>query len=307
MTQAPTRIPAAIPAGIHERLRLIGRVIDPEATSPLYSMLHRPELPPAAARDVAYGPDARHKLDVFTPAAAPVDDAEGEPLPRPVFVFVHGGGFVGGNKRTPGSPYYDNVMVWASESGLVGVNVTYRLAPDHPWPAAQQDLQAALRWVRENIAEHGGDPERVILVGHSAGAAHVAQYLAHPEFHDIPGGGVAGAILLSGLFDPATCDPTPRLEAYFGTDSSLYAERSALPGLAALDLPLLIAIAEWDPEDFHRQSGLLYEHITGHGGSHAWFYQLDGHNHLSEVYAVGTADEALEALLGSFVRGVVGE
>ena len=54
---------------------------------------------------------------------------------RPVLVFVHGGGFTGGNKSTPGSPFYDNVPLWAARNGLVGVNITYRLAPQHPWPA----------------------------------------------------------------------------------------------------------------------------------------------------------------------------
>lgn len=51
-----------------------------------------------------------------------------------------------------------------------GVNMTYRLAPRHTWPAAQEDIAAAVRWVRQNIASQGGDPRRIFLMGHSAGA-----------------------------------------------------------------------------------------------------------------------------------------
>jgi len=306
MTQALTHIPATMPVGIRERLRLQGYVIDPPAAAELYRMLHRPELPPPTARDVAYGPDERHRLDVYTPAEAPAA-VEDEPVTHPVLVFVHGGGFVGGNKNTADTPYYDNLMVCASENGLVGVNVTYRLAPEHVWPSAQQDLQAALQWVREHIGEYGGDPDRIILMGHSAGAAHVAHYLGHAEFHVAPQGGVAGVILFSGVFDPATAKPSANLEAYYGADTSRYAEQSPYAGLVQLDLPFLIAVAEWDPQDFYRQAADLHERIRYHGGGHAWYYQLEGHNHMSEMYAIGTGDEALETLLRSFVRGVVGE
>ena len=80
-----------------------------------------------------------------------------------------GGAFMRGERRTGDSPFYDNIMLWAVRQGMVGVNMTYRLAPVHPWPAAQQDIQSALKWVRENIAASGGDPTRIILMGHSAG------------------------------------------------------------------------------------------------------------------------------------------
>jgi triacylglycerol lipase len=86
---------------------------------------------------------------------------------RPVLVFVHGGGFTGGNRRTGDSPFYDNIMLWALKNGMVGVNMTYRLAPQSQWPAAQQDIASALAWVQDNIASHGGDPSRIVLMGHS--------------------------------------------------------------------------------------------------------------------------------------------
>ena len=65
-------------------------------------------------RDVKYGPDERNALDVF----AAEQPASG---PRPVLMFVHGGGFVGGSRRIPGSPFYDNVMLFAARNGMVGI------------------------------------------------------------------------------------------------------------------------------------------------------------------------------------------
>jgi triacylglycerol lipase len=151
-----------------------------------------------------------------------------------VLVFVHGGAFVGGNRRTgPGSPFYDNVMLWAVQHGMVGVNMTYRLAPQNPWPAGPEDIGLALRWVQRNIEARGGDPARVFLLGHSAGASHVAAYVAKPE---LPGSGalrLAGAMLLSGVYriTPDLVAQMPTYAGYFGPDAGKYAERSSLDGL----------------------------------------------------------------------------
>lgn len=190
-------VPSQVPPAIAAELVKIGRVVAPPPTAALYAPLQQRE-PYAGVRverNARYGPDAeRNLLDVFTPEAAGA--------PRPVLVFIHGGAFTAGNKRSGDSPFYDNIALWAAANGMVGVTMTYRLAPQHPWPAAQEDIAGALRWLRQNIAARGGDPGRIYLMGHSAGAAHVAQYIGHPRFHVAPGGGLAGAIMVSGLFDP---------------------------------------------------------------------------------------------------------
>ncbi len=165
------------PPDLAKGLAAIGRAIDPAATAALYAPLHR--LPPYSdvriARDIHYGPAERNRLDIFTaePAAAA----------RPVLLFVHGGGFVGGDKHVAGSPFHDNIGAWAARHGMVGVTMTYRLAPQAPWPAGAEDVATAVRWVRDNIGQYGGDPARLFLMGHSAGATHVSTYVAHPAIH----------------------------------------------------------------------------------------------------------------------------
>jgi acetyl esterase/lipase len=192
---------AAMPASaqmqpdIAEKIAALGRVVDPEKTGTIYAPLQEKE--PYAGlkvlRDVKYGSDVRNVVDIFA--------AEAANGTRPVLMFVHGGAYTRGDKRPPGSPFYDNVMVWAARNGMVGVNVEYRLAPQFPWPAGAEDLVGAVRWVADNIAAHGGDPGRIFLVGHSAGATHVATYVSHPEFHGPKGSGLAGAMFSSGVFD----------------------------------------------------------------------------------------------------------
>lgn len=290
-------VPSQVPPAVGQQLLLMGRVIDPLRTGALYAPLHErePYAGVRVARGERYGPDAqRNLLDVFTPAAA-------EGRARPVLVFVHGGGFTGGARRTGDSPYYDNIALWAVRNGMVGVNTTYRLAPGHPWPAAQEDLAATLAWVRENIAARGGDPNRIYLMGHSAGAAHVAQYIGHPRFHVEPGGGIAGAILVSGLYDPSSAAPSPALQAYFGSDAAVYARRSALPGMAASHLRMLVAYAELDPSDFHEQAEQAQAALCG-AGHCGPLLQLRGHSHMSEVYALNTPDTALADAIRAFVK-----
>src|SRR6185295_12320512 len=121
-----------MPAEIAAKLQEIGRVVDPPKTAPLYAPLQQQEPYHGVKvdRDVKYGSADRNLLDVFTPEA-------GSSF-RPVLIYVHGGGFVAGNKRPAGSPFYDNVMLWAVKNGFVGVNVTYRLAPQAPWPAGAE-------------------------------------------------------------------------------------------------------------------------------------------------------------------------
>ena len=162
----PTILPAQIPAPVAATLRQLGAVINPLATEPLYAPLHprEPYDNATVARDQAFGSHPLQRLDVFAPAPPAA-------APRPILLFVHGGGFVRGDKRGAGSPFYDNIMLWAAGSGLLGININYRLAPEHPWPAAQQDIAAALLWAQSHAAEYGGDPQRIILCGHSAGAA----------------------------------------------------------------------------------------------------------------------------------------
>jgi acetyl esterase/lipase len=278
------------------KLLELGRIIDPPKTAALYAPMQEkePYQGVKVERDVKYGTADRHLLDIFT--------LEANSTARPVLIYIHGGGFVAGNKRNPGSPFYDNIMLWAARSGFVGVNATYRLAPASQWPAAAEDLAAVVQWVSKEIAGRGGDPTRIFPMGQSAGAVHVAGYVSHPELHKVKGGGLAGAIMVSGLYD-LTASPVGDAElAYFGSDPSRYAERSSLKGLVDSKTPLMITAAELDPPRFIEQYELMKQATCKRASGCARTYILPQHSHMSEVYAINTEDTRLTDEILEFVK-----
>lgn len=292
--------PRGMPSDIEWKLAERGAVVDPPAMYGLYAPLQeqQPYNDIRVRRDLKYGPDDSNALDIFTH-----DRGEGGPrsVSRPVLMFVHGGEFTGGSKRRLGSPFYDNIVLFAARAGLVGVNMTYRLAPRHPWPAGAEDVAAAVRWAGDNIAAYGGDPRRIFLMGHSSGAVHVAGYVAHDRFHGPRGPGLAGAILLSGFFDLTAMQMGPSGEAYFGRDTEKYPERSTLAGLANSPLPLMVVCAELDPTFFSEQANRLNEAMCRNGRCPR-FVRLDKHNHMSLVYAINTKDTELSDQILAFVK-----
>lgn len=285
---------AQMPPEIAEKVKAIGPVIDPPKTAAIYAPLQQKE-PYAGVkvtRDLKYGPDARQALDVFVP--------EGGGAARPVLMFVHGGAFVAGNKHVPGSPFYDNIMLAAAREGIIGVNVTYRLAPQHKWPTGAIDVGDAVEWVHRNIAAYGGDPKRVFLMGHSSGAVHVATYVAFPQFHKSGGIGLAGAILVSGVYDYEKTKPRKQELAYFG-DKAGTKEVSSLAGLVAASIPLMVVNAELDPQPFIIQGNLLNDVLCARGKCPRRVL-LKGHSHMSQVYAINTSDRSLSGPLFEFVK-----
>jgi acetyl esterase/lipase len=286
-----------MPADIAAKLQEIGRVVDPPKTAPLYAPLQQKEPYPDVSieRDIKYGPAERNLLDVFKP--------EANSAPRPVLIFVHGGAFVAGNKRGPnGSPFYDNVMLWAVKNGFVGVNVTYRLAPQSTWPAGAEDLASAVQWVSGEISERGGDPARVYLMGHSAGAVHAASYVSHSELQKVKGGGLAGAIFVSGLYDLTATTAGDPERTYFGSDTARYAEQSSLQGLLTTKTPFMAVTAELDPEQFITQFNLLKDAACKRASGCAHTLLLPQHSHMSEMYAVNTPDTRMTDEILKFVK-----
>ncbi|MBC2652955.1 alpha/beta hydrolase [Novosphingobium flavum] len=238
---------------------------------------------PAVAADLAYGPDERHRLDLYgTPASA-----------APVILFVHGGGFLKGDKAADGWP---NAAVgrWAAEQGFLGAVMNYRLAPDHAWPAGGEDVLAAIDWLAANAGRFGGDPQRIVLVGTSAGAVHGATAVRlRPDL------AVRGLALMSGLYGYTPLDA--RDTFYYG-DEALYPARMPRDAVVATTLPILLACAEYDPPRFQAEwAGLIRDRLAQHGHLPRCHY-ASGHNHYSMALHLGTSDRRLADELADFVR-----
>lgn len=291
---------AQVPAEVADRLNALGRVINAPATAALYAPRAIEREPYAAVnveRDIHYGPAERNLLDVFAPDVPAAQK-------RPVLIFVHGGGFARGDRRlSAGSPFYDNVMLWAVRNGMVGVNMTYRFLPQASWPSGAEDVGLALRWVTEQIAARGGDPKRIFLFGHSTGAVNVADCLAGVCGQSLPGSGLAGALLMSGYYriTPELVASAIAPKAYYGDDPTEYDKRSSQRGVANTRIPLWLGHAELDPPEFEAQTLRLNSALCD-AGRCPTFVRLAGHSHMSEAYSIHTDDRSVGAALLAFIR-----
>jgi acetyl esterase/lipase len=108
-------------------------------------------------RDIEYGTidGVRLLLDIHVP--------EGEG-PFPVLIMVHGGGWASGDKAQDVSPILEPVT-----GRLTWFSINYRLAPKYRWPACLEDVQASIRWVKDNAPRYKGDPHRIAIAGYSVG------------------------------------------------------------------------------------------------------------------------------------------
>jgi acetyl esterase/lipase len=286
-------------AEVMSRLAGLGREFTPAQMAASRDLFAPRVLRPAqvagcsVTRDLAYGEDPRHRLDLFVPAASDTG--------RPVFVFVHGGGFVQGDKGAADAPFYNNVGAWAAMQGYLGVALTYRLAPAHPWPAGAADLDRAVQWLRANVAALGGDPARIVLCGQSAGAVHVAGYVAGQGRDPAAPPAIAAAVLVSGIYDLSVAAPSPMHDAYFGAGRTLHPSRSTVDALAATRLPCLFSVCELDPPEFQRQALRAAQARVALRSEWPPFVQLWGHNHLSSVLQIGSDVDSLGPVLRTFI------
>jgi acetyl esterase len=248
-------------------------------------------------RDIAYGLHARQVLDCFVPAG--VTNAS-------VVVFVHGGVFVRGDKRLS-SEVYDNVLYWFARQGFIGVNIEYRLAPESPWPAGAEDLRLAIDWVRTNVARHGGDPDSIFAIGHSAGGTHVGTYAWDPAAGYL-GRDLQGIVLLSSRsrIDVSPENPfAESIRAYFGDDASVYETRSPLAHAAASALPVMIGIAEFENPLLDLYGLELAHRIAMARRRAPRFMRLAGHNHISILAHFNTVEDNLGREIVEFTRRLV--
>jgi arylformamidase len=119
-------------------------------------------------KDLAFGPDALQKLDLYAPARA---------KKAPTVIFVHGGEWTKHDKKTV---HYKPKAF--NDMGVILVSTNYRLSPQSAHPAQVSDVAAAIAWVRNNVARYGGDPDNIFIMGHSAGCHLVTLVSLDPRY-----------------------------------------------------------------------------------------------------------------------------
>lgn len=180
-----------------------------------------------AVEGIAYGELPRQTLDVYTPRAS------AQTAGAPVLVFFYGGSWKSGRRQD-----YAFVGHALAAQGFVTVIPDYRLYPEVRFPAFLQDGAAAVRWAQDNAARFGGDPSRIVLAGHSAGAYNAAMQALDPQWTAAAGvrpGAVKAFAGLSGPYDFLPLD-TKVTRDTFGQASDLPATQPtafARPGAPA--------------------------------------------------------------------------
>lgn len=223
---------------------------------------------PEATHAYLQGGNPRQSLDVYraVPSEAEADTH------RPTIVFVHGGGWRAGEKQAGG-----HVAQAFTEAGLHFISVGYRLVPEVQWPENIEDVAAAIAWVYEHPDEFGVDPERVTLMGHSAGAHLVACAGADPRWlaaHGRSPDELHAVVLLDGAgYDiPAVMDGATGLRGRiyrlaFTEQPDVWADASPALNIpqAGPVCPTWLSIINDDRNASHQQSALLFEPLDATG------------------------------------------
>ncbi|MBB3034258.1 alpha/beta hydrolase [Alteriqipengyuania lutimaris] len=204
---------------------------------------------------LAYGRHEDRKLFIYRSEDAPEDALQ------PVLVFFHGGGWSDGDPAS-----YGFIGRNFAPRGFVVVNVGYRLLPEGKYPAMLADSAAALRWTTQNIAKYGGDPERIYLMGHSAGAYNAVMLGLDRRWTrrlGLPDDTIDGVIGLAGPYDFLPLDSENTEEA-FGEARPLAATQPVR--FARADAPpMLLATGFYDESVERENSEVLFNALAAKG------------------------------------------
>jgi triacylglycerol lipase len=290
---------SGMPADVAKQLAAFGTEFDGEiatATAKIYATQPRIYEPAEikVVKNLAYGPHERQQLDVHTATV------RRSARPMPVVVVFHGGGLIGGSRTAT-----TNVADYFASLGYVGVNGSYRLAPDSKWPEGARDVGAAVTWLKNHASEYGGDPDQIFVVGLSTGAYHAATYVFRPELL-LPGTArAAGAILVSGPYSFDFASPSKGELTYFGEDKTRWPEM-VIPGhVTRADIPVLFTTAEWDNARYLWPQAALYKELVDKFGARPRYKQSPGHNHSSQLWSLGTSDTSVSRELVDFIERTV--
>lgn len=265
-------------------------------------------------RDISYWTDAtpdpspeRHSLNLYLPAGQN----------WPVMIFVPGGGWTTEDKdlKAGGKDVYGNIGRFFAARSIGVAVVNYQLLPNVKWPEQIIDVARAVAWIHKNISRYGGDPKKIFISGHSAGAQLATRValdkkpLAHfglnPHLF-------CGVIPVSG----AGLDLTDAKTYELGADPNYYIKRfqdgdtsgawktliSPMRFVRRDAPPFLILYAAGEMPALHRQSELLQEKLTNAGAS-TRLVVVPGENHLRIVLTLSRKDKAATPAMLDFMRG----
>lgn len=225
--------------------------------------------------DLAYGEDPKQRADIYMPAASPSDS--------PVFVFLHGGGFREGDRA-----HYGYVARPFARHGVVTVVASYRLAPQAHYPDQPDDVRRLLTWLYRNVKQYGGNPDRIFVGGHSAGAILAAFVSVKSDWLgqvSLPRDLIKGCVPISGPYDLRN----PAGVTDYLPDEARRAEASPL---LVVENPSPTVVAVGSVEPYVESSKALVDRIRARGVK-ADLVVLEGLPHDKTALALGEEQSPL--------------
>jgi len=250
--------------------------------------------PGSVDRDLDYLPDVevgdgRDLLDVFMPVGT---------RPAPVVVFFHGGGLLEGDKA-----HGEILAARLLPAGIGVVSANYRLSPGVMHPVHLQDAAAAFAWTVENIADYGGDPERIFVSGHSAGAYLAAMLAVDPSLlaaHGLAPGRLAGSLPISPfLYVEETAKERPK--TVWGEDPAVWLEASVTPYIGPGKGPILLIYADGDADWRKAQNERFAQALHATGSTAVRAVEVPGRDHTTVLTDMNETDDPVGALLLEFI------
>jgi acetyl esterase/lipase len=248
-------------------------------------------------RDVPYLANANYaankdKLDLYLP--------EGR-TNVPVIVSYYGGGLTGGDKNAQAF-----IGQRFAAAGFATAVVNYRLSPTVSHPAHIQDAAASFAWVKRHIAEYGGNPDQVFIIGHSAGAYLVALLAADERYlaaQKLSLRDIRGAVPVSAFYWVERADVAPaRDKSIWGTDKNVWIDASPAHHLRKDAPPMLVLYADGDDEWRRQQNAEVAQAMKGAGQKQIEIVQIAPRTHNSIWSKIAEPhDEAAERIV-QFVR-----
>jgi arylformamidase len=205
-----------------------------------------------------------------------------------VFAFVHGGGWTSGYKE------HMNFMAPVfTSAGVTFCSVGYRLAPGHMFPAGLDDVADALAWIHGNIADHGGDPDRLFIGGHSAGGHYTALLALTSDWQErrgLPGTVVRGCLPISGVYQFGEESGLSMRPRFLGPEDGETDRRASPMSFVSADAPpFLIAYGTEDFPHLRDQADRIEAALVGEGCDVAKIV-FDGRDHFGASLAGGEPD-----------------
>ena len=236
--------------------------------------------------------DDKDRLDVFMPEAA---------MNVPVVVYFHGGGLMNGTKAI-GEGLARQLT--ARRIGVVSAN--YRLSPAVMHPAHMEDATAAFVWTKQNIETYGGDPDRVFVAGHSAGAYLAALMSLDPSYlaaHGMKLSDIRGTIPISPFLYVEEPDVAPgRPKTVWGTDEDVWLRASVTPYIGSDKPPTLFIYADGDAPWRREQNDRLKAELLAHGNKVS-LEQIADRTHGSVNSKMGEDHDPGMMKIAAFVEG----